>query len=290
MLLSRTRCVTLCLALPLLWPAVAFAQAPATATPKVGAVPHAHSPAVAVAAPAAGYHWRTLVLQHAIPSDILQLTHWSASPAHPATLPAGVLRIFALRSTNSLLLEATDDGYAKVVKIVNRWDNPPRSVQVAMVLIAVPETHGGLYTPDIPASRLLPLLLANGGRRVFGAMITMTGGETATFSTAYSSPLTDLPQLVQANGGGVAAPVEMQIMPRINADGTGTVGLTFAPVTPSLSAEAPMFCTVRVGDSAVYEVTGPLGARGERVFFFLRTVIIGDSTVISPNDRDTVAP
>lgn len=287
---SRTRPIVASLALSLLCAAESFAQAPA-APMKGGAAPPAHSPTASVTTPPPGYHWHTLVLQHAVPSDILQMMHWDSAAAHPAALPAGVLRIFALQSNNSLLLQATDDGYAKVAGIVSRWDVAARDVRIDMVLVVVPEARAGSYTPDMPASRLLPLLLADGARTVSVPTVTMPNGVTESFSITYTPPWpTGRMRLIQAGKTEVAFPFQVLMTPQINADGTVTLGLTLMPGLAALSAPMPPVeaRTARAGESVVYDVLGPVGARGERVFLFAKPTIT-DSTA-TMTDSVTVTP
>lgn len=102
----------------------------------------AQTPALA---PPSTYHWHSLVLQHAAPSDVLSRMHWDApvflppfsvqpAPAGqtPTTsvLPEGVRRIFSLPNNNSLLVEAMPEGYAWVQHIVKTLDVAPRRVEI----------------------------------------------------------------------------------------------------------------------------------------------------------------
>ena len=83
-------------------------------------------------AKAADLRYRTIVLRHANPADVLKLMHWKDnreaanlnSPNAPAdpNLPAGVARIFALQGNNSLLVQATPEGYNQVKNIVKILD------------------------------------------------------------------------------------------------------------------------------------------------------------------------
>ena len=264
------------------------------------------------AAHAAGYHWRTLVLRHAVPSDILALMHWNgpaatAAPApfdplpltgFPAPSPAapdGVLRIFALASTNSLLVDATDDGFATVVKLVQLFDVAPKQVQFRTLLVAVPATRTGLNAPNADAARFLEELRRGKERVIPTPLVTTTDGVGAAISFFYPPPTFDPPaarlQLVQAgltpDGSGSATRGEFRVTPRITAEGT----ITLAVASGVLPAPAPR--TVRAGELTVYEVTGSRAALGERLFLFLRPTILGvsgETADSSGTQSVTVAP
>ncbi len=289
--------LVLSLALPLLWPATAFAQVPKTLSPK------ADPPRVRVKiTPVAGYRWHTLGLQHAVPGDILALMHWNQpiSPSQPTpfqalpptdlappplALPEGVRRIFALQSNNSLLMEATDEGFATVTKLVQIFDIAPKQVQFKTLLVAVPATRAGLNVPDADAARFLAELLRGERRVIPTPLVTTTEGVGATISFSYPPPTFDPPaarlQLVQAgtppSPSGPAARGEFRVTPRINVDGTLTLGVAFGGLP------APIDRTLRDGEWAVYEVTGPQVASGERLFFFLQPKIIGENGGSRPN-------
>ena len=242
----------------------------------------------------ADYHWHTLVLQHATPSDILKLMHWDQPTAPPAArdafppldiappspaLPTGVLRIFALQSNNSLLVEATDEGFATVTKLVQMFDVSPKQVQFKTLLVAVPATRVELNAPDADAAPFLTELLRGERRVIPTPLVTTTDGVGATISFSYPPPTFDPPtarlQLVQAGPlpapAGPATRGEFRVTPRINADGTLTLRVAFGSL-PALTDR-----TLRGGEWAVYEMTGPQVASGERLFFFLRPTILGES-------------
>jgi len=56
-------------------------------------------------------------------------------PGGAAALPNGVARIFALQSNNSLLIEATPEGYNTVKQIVKILDIAPRQVQIKVEFV-----------------------------------------------------------------------------------------------------------------------------------------------------------
>ena len=250
---------------------------------------------------AAVYHWHTLVLQNARPSDILKLMHWDhpATPPDPAplqalpptglmpptaTLPAGVLRIFALQSNNSLLVQATDEGFATVTKLVQMFDIAPKQVQFKTLLVAVPATRAGLDAPNADASRFLAELLRGERRVIPTPLVTTTDGVGATISFSYPPPPIGGIRLIQAGptaGRSDPSPrVEFRLTPRINADGTLTLGAAFGGLS------VPTDRTLRNGEMTVYKVTDPQAASGERLFFFLRPTIIGESRDNAPANAD----
>lgn len=290
----RTRPV-LSLALPLLCSAMAHAQTP-TVQPGPGSRPGPLRSVAAAATPVAGYHWRTLVLQHAKPGDILALMHWNGpvtpeTPApfdllpltgspvpNPAILPDGVRRVFALHSTNSLVVEATEEGFATAVNLVKRLDVVPRSVQFHMELVAVPASRVRLFTPGLPASRLLPLLLAGDSRVAAVPVETATDGHSTFFSVevllAAPGGRFRLARIGPgADGHGTSTVHVFRLAPRINADGTITLSLEFATTAP-LSVRFPTPRTLRPAELVVYDVTGPKQTAGERLFLFLSPTIV----------------
>jgi len=246
--------------------------------------------------PAVGYRWHTLVLQHAVPSDILALMHWNTAAAPPSALPTGVHRIFALQSTTSLLVEATDEGFATVAQLVKILDIAPRSVGFQMELVAVPAARAALYAPDMPASWLLPLLLAGESRMISIPTETVTDGHS-TFVSA-DVPVITLPasrfRLVRVGPRpgrhGLSALYAFRLTPRINADGTITLGLEFATTAPlAMRSSTPR--TLRAGELVVYDVTGPSQTVGQRLFLFLLPTIMGEIEAARDGDGSvTVTP
>ena len=71
--------------------------------------------------------WYRIALQHTAPDDVLKLMHWD-KPMSPASgqssrkLPEGVQGVFALQALNTLLVEATPDGYGRVRQITSILD------------------------------------------------------------------------------------------------------------------------------------------------------------------------
>ncbi len=258
---------------PLRFAALLILLAPVSASAQTAAPPPAAS--------AAGYHWRTLALRHAVPSDILALIHWDGPAPSPPALPDGVRRVFALRSTNSLLVEATDEGFATVASLVNLLDRAPRQVKFHMALVAVPAARGDLYRPDMSASELLSLLLAGESSVISVPTETVTEGTTAAVSVGVPviAPVGRF-RLAQAgsmgDGYGPSARCEFRLTPLINADGTVTLSLMAA----SMEAAPPR--TLRAGELAAYDVTGATQVNSERIdgrrlFLFLSPTIIADT-------------
>lgn len=236
------------------------------------------------AAHAAGHHWRTLVLQNARPSDILILMHWNQSAGmmpHPPALPDGVRRIFALQSNNSLLVDATEEGFATVTTLVKALDIAPRQVQFKTLLVAVPATRTGLIAPDTDATRFLGELLRGERRVIWTPTVTVTDGQTVTTSFLCPAPPVSRLRLAQTGpmreGSGASSRCEVRLTPRINADKTLTLSLTLTPAATPSAAQIMTPRTLRSGELAVYDVTGPPTPHGERLFFFLQPVVIGET-------------
>ena len=111
-------------------------------------------------------NYRTILLQHANPADILKAMKWgmdefvskteAAKPLN-TNLPEGVVRIFALRSNNSLLIQATNEGYARVKDIVKTLDIAPLRVQMKVTLAAIPSTLKLTVDLTQPGQALLQL-------------------------------------------------------------------------------------------------------------------------------------
>ena len=258
---------------PLRFAALLILLAPVSASAQTAAPPPAAS--------AAGYHWRTLALRHAVPSDILALMHWGGPAPSPPALPDGVRRIFALRSTNSLLVQATESGFVRVASLVTLLDRAPLQVKFHMALVAVPAARAGLYTPDMPASELLSLLLAGEASVISVPSEIVTQGTTANVSVTVpaTAPIVRF-RMIQAGPGpggrGPSARCEFRLTPLIGADGTVTLSLMLA----SMQAAPPR--TLRAGELAAYDVTGATQMNGKqidggRLFLFLSPTIIADT-------------
>lgn len=101
----QSRLCTLGLSLLLCLPAIAKAPKPAPAPP--------------AAAPSAAYHWNKLALNHIAPAAALVALHWDTPTA---TLPTGIQRVYALQSNHTLLLHATDAGFAEATRLVQTVD------------------------------------------------------------------------------------------------------------------------------------------------------------------------
>ncbi len=64
----------------------------------------------------------------------------AARPGAASQLPIGVTRIFALQSNNSLLIEATPDGYNTVKQLVKILDVAPRQVEIKVEFVTASVT------------------------------------------------------------------------------------------------------------------------------------------------------
>lgn len=93
-----------------------------SAPPVIPAKPAFPAPVIATATDA--LHWHQIVLKHSTVGTNPALTHWQ----NGGDLPDGVKRLFFLTKNNSLLVQATADGFAKMQEIIKRVDVAPRQV------------------------------------------------------------------------------------------------------------------------------------------------------------------
>ena len=103
----KSRLCTLGLSLLLCLPAVAE-------TPKPKPAP-ALKPAPAP--PAAAYHWQKLAVSHIAPSAAFDALHQNTPEA-----TAGIERVIIMQRDHTLLLHATDAGFAKATRLVQAVD------------------------------------------------------------------------------------------------------------------------------------------------------------------------
>ncbi len=91
-----------------------------SAPPVVPAKPAA--PAVAAVSATDSFHWHQIVLKHSTVGTNPALTRWH----NDGTLPEGVKRLFFLTGNNSILVQATADGFAKMQEIIKQIDVAPQ--------------------------------------------------------------------------------------------------------------------------------------------------------------------
>ena len=246
---------------------------------------------------ALAYHWHSLVLQHTVPSMVLRQLHWqqddlTPTAPRPAHLPEGVRRLFALQSNNSLLIEATDEGYAQIKQIVRALDVAPRQVQLAALFVAVSAARAKAYAQDMKAALLLPQLL-NGEARI-NQPPTVTASEDQTisipcglprddgFRTIYTGAVPNDVHRAVGSGSWLSSPPAALLTPHFNPSGTVTLSLYY---TTSSATKRPMMVrTLRSREMGVYEVTGLMDTEGERLFFFVTPTLIGESGDRSPTN------
>ncbi len=126
--------------------------------------------------------YRTIILQHAHPADILSTMHWQDSKnADGAKLPDGVNRVFALQSNNSLLVEATPDGYKQLQEIVKTLDIAPQQVKLTARFAEVPLSQKQTFDLSNPNQVLLQMHTVN-ARFSEPVFKTLEDGKPAFFS------------------------------------------------------------------------------------------------------------
>lgn len=172
----------------------------------------------------ADLHWQKLTLQHVIPSEILKLMHWNAektakpAPRNP-NLPDGVQAIYALQSDNSLLIQATPDGFTSVKAVVKTLDIEPRRIQVQWQMIDVPESDWKKLEGIGDKDKLLAALAPGNYKTISGPTVTTTDGVQATVKVETKVPYGPKQDFLTVGQSTT-------VTPRVNTDGTITVQVT----------------------------------------------------------------
>ncbi len=104
------------------------------------------APTPPAAAPPAAFHWPKLTRNHIAPAAALVALHWDLPTA---TLPAGVERVYALQSNQTLLLHATDAGFAEATRLVQTIDLPPAAKPAAVPQVRLQVDFVGVSTADM---------------------------------------------------------------------------------------------------------------------------------------------
>lgn len=210
--------------------------------------------------------YRTIALHHVRPDDILSAMHWQDSrTAKDAGLPDGVVRIFALQSNNSLLLQATDAGYKQVQEIVKTLDIAPQQVELTVRFVAFPLDKKLTVDLSNPIQALSQLHTAD---VLFSQPIleTVDDGKPADFSPSWSylNPQT-------LGGSSLVYPL-VRLTPRINKNNSATINLDAEEQKTQVLAAIH---TVPSGGMTVYEMTSWVDATKRRVFLFVTPAVTG---------------
>jgi hypothetical protein len=299
----------LLLATLLLLPVVASAQTP---TPE---------PTSAVSNHADDLRYRTIILQHATPLDVLKLMHWEKDmtvgmapfkPVHIppplkdnqgekqieqpvyAKLPEGVVRIFALPSNNALLVEATPDGYEQVKEIVKTLDIAPRQVQLKTLFAAVPLSQNLQIDLTDPNQAVLKLHDANA---LFYQPPQVTADNNVRTTIFLEWRMLNEYQLRPLNihtaGGSIlVATPTLCITPVIQTDNSVILVWDFGEPKPTPNPAVPN-STIAISHNipsdgmTAYDVTSPLAPSGYRMFLFVTPTVLSADT---NNDMIVVGP
>ena len=233
-------------------------------------------------------------------------------PGQPAQaqLPTGVARIFALQSNNSLLVEATPDGYNQVKQIVKILDVAPRqvSIKVEFVTASVTDvdalgvnfdlvpypglevssgqgtgTFGGTvngvqptflqYATGNIVAQLFQTLTRTRGKVVQAPLITTTNNVTATIEVNTQIPF--FTTGVVSNGGvagGTTQSTQANFL-------TLTTGLT---ITPRINSDdsVTMNLAPQITDTTGQPAVGGIPPTVQQSLTTLRTVRSGDTMVL----------
>ncbi len=240
-----------------------------------------------VPAHAAELPYHNISLKHARPVDILTKMHWQDSRNAGGTqLPDGVVRIFALQSNNSLIVQGTSAGCKQVQEIVKPLDVAPQQVRmtVQIVRLMIVPLNQKLTVDLSDPSRALQQLhdakaifyqplqaTTDNGKPIYSSLNSFLEG------TFDGKPMYAIgpPSLLLDSAGGMTTSTsessEVRLTPCINKDNS---------VTLSLDAEEPtaqvleVLRTVPSGVATVYDATPFLPPSRYRVFLFVTPTLV----------------
>ncbi len=227
-----------------------------------------------------------------------------------AQLPAGVARIFALQSNNSLLVEATPDGYNQVKQIVKILDVAPRQVSVKVEFVTASVTDvdalgvnfdlvpypglevssgqgtgsfGGTVSGVQPTflqyatgnivAQLFQTLTRTRGKVVQAPIITTTNNVPASIQVTTEIPF--FTQAVVSNGGvagGTTQSNQANLLPI----------QTFLNITPRINSDdtVTMLLQPQISDTTGQPSVGGIPPTVTQTLTTLRTVRSGDTMVL----------
>ncbi len=227
-----------------------------------------------------------------------------------AQLPAGVARIFALQSNNSLLVEATPDGYNQVKQIVKILDVAPRQVSVKVEFVTASVTDvdalgvnfdlvpypglevssgqgtgsfGGTVSGVQPTflqyatgnivAQLFQTLTRTRGKVVQAPIITTTNNVPASIQVVTEIPF--FTQAVVSNGGvagGTTQSNQANLLPI----------QTFLNITPRINSDdtVTMLLQPQIADTTGQPSVGGIPPTVTQTLTTLRTVRSGDTMVL----------
>jgi len=178
-------------------------------------------------------HWNRLVLQHAALGTVMALTRWGRGGSEPK----GVKHLVFMMGSNTLLVNATPDGFAQVQEIVRRLDVAPRRVQVGVMAVTV--TAADLKVSGVRFDRVALDSMGTAGDPPHGFMEAGTGEAIAVYRAALTrqgaigqSPVVAADSYTEAavDFSGVSSEIGIKriilgVMPRVNGDNSVTLQL-----------------------------------------------------------------
>ena len=189
-------------------------------------------------------------------------------------LPAGVAKIFALQSDNSLLVLATPEGFIQVSQLVKMLDILPRQVQIKVEFVTASVSDVDAFGVDfsyVPffssnqgdaanlantsqtvlsvargrgAVQLYNSLIRGKGQLVQAPIVTTTNNVPAQINVAQQVPYTTTATVLNGSGTGATNTTTqfltintgLAVSPRINSD--DTITLSLAPQISDISGPA----------------------------------------------------
>lgn len=200
----------------------------------------------------ADLHWQKLVLQHTTPDEVLKIMHWNDPTG---ILPDGVTTIYGLQSDNSLLIEATPEGFNKVRQIVKNLDVAKAQVFVRLkVMFVVPtaqdsEVSSLNFESGKAATDLLATLAGRGDQVIAAPPITIGGSTNPAQIVLPEGPVATFIMEGISNYNGMSP--GLSIATRLNSDDTITLGVQSTPTFGDAPPQLKTSRTVKSGETMV---------------------------------------
>ncbi len=172
-------------------------------------------------APSTAYHWHAIILQHAAPNNLLSVMHWDGS----RQLPDGVRYIQAFPNSNSLLLEATDEGFTEFKRLIRILDIGRSGLALTMLSLAVPVKEAGLNW-SVPLYYHIEMQSSPQTARAFARLVK--AGYVPVTAKALNSETNSLgPEMYELPGYRLS-------QPRLYSDNSLTFNIDFQNLPPEL--------------------------------------------------------
>lgn len=207
---------------------------------------------------------QTIVLQHSVTAQIVQVLHWDQA----AKLPVGVTKVDAVPAQNALAVTATSAGFAKVREILKVLDIEPRQVLIQTAYADVSEADleaSGIkfdWVPqDQPEADSVPVLVRYASGDLVARLLQ---------TLIKQSAVNQLPDITTANNNSASVDIsttlpvgqtkstKFSVTPRINSDNSITLALRLALSDGPVKREISTLRTIKNGDTVVVVI--PPGA------------------------------